>query len=182
MYTYAACTHDDETDAVRWSLSAAVVMHVPLQSVDDCEGALFGNNYYICLQSRSSLLSLCCSLSALHSVSLLGRSVSPEVEISMQGNPPSTSRPRVSTSYSAVRGSHEHYERIECTYIGSCEVSHGMGMEILNEAVDKLSNMTHRWLNVNVDVATSSIKISDTIVSNRHCDIKTLTSYMFSYN
>jgi hypothetical protein len=72
------------------------------------------------------------------------------------------------TSYDAMHGSHhEHYERIECTYIGSCDVSHGMGMEVLNEAVDKLSVASHqsRWLNVNMDVATSSIKISDTIVS-----------------
>ena len=102
--------------------------------------------------------------------SLLGRSASPEAEI--QGNPPSSShRTRVSTSPMAssigAHGSHEHYERIECTYIGSCDVSHGMGMEVLNEAVVKLSaeRQRSRWLSVNVDVATSSIKISDTIVS-----------------
>ena len=91
----------------------------------------------------------------------------------MQGNPPISYRTRLSTSptsYIAAHGSHEHYERIECTYIGSCEVPHGMGMEILNEAVNKLSTVTHRWLNVNVDVATSSIKISDTVVS-RCCDV-----------
>ena len=102
--------------------------------------------------------------------SLLGRSASPEAEI--QGNPPlSSHRTRVSTSpmmsYGGVHGSHEHYERIECTYIGSCDVSHGMGMEVLNEAVDKLSTERQRsqWLSVNVDVATSSVKISDAIVS-----------------
>ena len=115
--------------------------------------------------------------------SLLGRSVSPEAEI--QGNPPSSShRTRVSTSpmnYSAIHGSHEHYERIECTYIGSCEVSHGMGMETLNEAVDKLSAVSHRWLNVNVDVATSSIKISDSIVSGNH-NIKLPTWQCSSYS
>ena len=119
--------------------------------IDDHKLALFGN----VLVYHSSLLFSLCPL-----FFLLGRSVSPEAE--MQGNPPSSSH---RTSYSAVHGSHEHYERIECTYIGSCEVPHGMGMEILNEAVDKLSTVSHRWLNVNVDVATSSIKISDTIVS-----------------
>ena len=131
---------------------------------DDHEGALFGNNLF----TVSFIFALSLPFSLCPVIHFLGRSMSPEVEISMQGNPPSSSRPRVSTSpmsYSPMRGSHEHYERIECTYIGSCEVPHGMGMEILNEAVDKLSNMTHRWLNVNVDVATSSIKISDTIVS-----------------
>ena len=87
-----------------------------------------------------------------------------------QGNPPSSYH-GTRVSYSAVYGSHEHYERIECTYIGSCEVSNGMGMEVLNEAVDKLSTVSHRWFNVNVDVATSSIKISDTIVS-RNCSVE----------
>lgn len=85
----------------------------------------------------------------------------------MQGNPRS-SQVGVTTSpvssYGSAHGSHEHYERIECTYIGSCEVSNGMGMEILNEAVDRLSTVTHRWLDVNVDVATSNIKISDAAV------------------
>ena len=86
----------------------------------------------------------------------------------MQGSSRSP-QARVTTSpvsgYSAALGSHEHYERIECTYIGSCEVSIGMGMEVLNEAVNKLSTVTHRWLDVNVDVATSNIKISDVAVS-----------------
>ena len=153
-------------------LSAALAMHIPLLSVDDHEVALFGN---ILVYSSSSLPSPLL-LFSLPITSLLGRSVSPEAE--MQGNPPSSSRrTRVPTSpviYNEVHGSHEHYERIECTYIGSCEVHHGMGMETLNEAVDKLSTVSHRWLNVNVDVATSSIKISDTIVS-RDCDIKVVS-------
>ena len=96
----------------------------------------------------------------------LGRSTSPEVEMQANSRSPQS---RVTTSpvssYNAAHGSHEHYERIECTYIGSCEVSLGMGMEVLNEAVDKLSTVSHRWLDVNVDVATSNIKISDTSVS-----------------
>lgn len=87
------------------------------------------------------------------------------------GNPRSSHVAKTPTSpmssYSSAHGSHEHYERIPCTYIGSCEVSQGMGMEVLNEAVDKLSMVTHRWLDVNLDVATSNIKISDTSVSHR---------------
>ena len=103
-----------------------------------------------------------------------GRSASPEAEI--QGGHrarDSTSPP--SYSYSSIQGSHEHYERIECTYIGSCEVSHGMGMEILNEAVDRLCAVSHRWLDVNVDVATSCIRISDTKVV-QHCTRSLRTS------
>ena len=142
-------------------LSAALAKHIPLRSINHHEGALFGN--VLVYSFTISFLSLPLS-------SLLGRSASPEAEI--QVNPPSSShRTRVSTSptsYSTMHGSHEHYERIECTYIGSCDVSHGMGMETLNEAVDKLSTVSHRWLNVNVDVATSSIKISDSIVSRNH--------------
>lgn len=106
-----------------------------------------------------SLLSLTHSLS-----SQLGRSMSPEMEMQHRN-----SQVRMTTSptsgYYDAHGSHEHYERIECTYIGSCEVSQAMGMEILNEAVDRLSTVSHRWLNVNIDVATSNIKISDTTVS-----------------
>ena len=55
----------------------------------------------------------------------------------------------------------DRYDRIQCTYIGSCETQNGVGMEVLNEAVDKLQASQHRWLDVNVDVATSHIKISD---------------------
>ena len=80
----------------------------------------------------------------------------------------SSPRTRVGTSpvsCSDVQATNEHYNRIECSYIGSCEVPVGMGMEILNEAVDKLSSVNQGWLNVNVDVATSSVKISDTVVS-----------------
>ena len=99
------------------------------------------------------------------SFSASGRSTSPEAET--QGNH-NSSKVGVATnpvsSYTSAHGSHERYERIECTYIGSCEVSHGMGMETLNEAVDRLSPMTHRWLDVNIDVATSNIRISDTAV------------------
>ena len=158
-------------------LSAALAKHIPLRPIDHHKGTLFGN---ILVYNYSSLLF---PFFSLPFSSVLGRSASPEAEI--QGNPPSSShRTRVSTSpmsYSAMHGSHEHYERIECTYIGSCEVSHGMGMETLNEAVDKLSTVSHRWLNVNMDVATSSIKISDAIVSRNH-NIKLPTWQCSSYS
>ena len=85
------------------------------------------------------------------------------------GNPRSSQAAKTPTSpvssYSSAHGSHEHYERIPCTYMGSCEVPHGMGMEVLNEAVDRLSSVSYRWLDVNVDVATSNVKITDISVS-----------------
>lgn len=69
-----------------------------------------------------------------------------------------------SPSYDSSGKSHPHrYERITCTYIGSCDVRQAMGMDIINEAVATLcsKNQTRMWLNVNLDVATSHIKISD---------------------
>ena len=38
-------------------------------------------------------------------------------------------------------------------------------MEVLNGAVEKLSTSKRRWVDVNVDIATSHIKISDVKVS-----------------
>lgn len=114
------------------------------------------------------------------SFSASGRSTSPEADT--QGNH-NSSKVGVATNpvstYTSAHGGHEHYERIECTYIGSCEVSHGMGMETLNEAVDRLSPMTHRWLDVNVDVATSNIRISDIAV--RTFLLSVFPSVLFSH-
>jgi len=55
----------------------------------------------------------------------------------------------------------ESYERVTCTYIGSCEVGGSQGMEIINLAVETLTRSTDNWQEVGVDVTTSSITICD---------------------
>lgn len=56
-------------------------------------------------------------------------------------------------------GGHEHYERFSCVYVGACTVSKREGMEVLNEAVQRLSLSQSQWQDVCVDVATSNIVI-----------------------
>lgn len=58
-------------------------------------------------------------------------------------------------------GGHEHYERITCVYIGSCDIGKDQTMKAVNEAVERLSVDQHQWQDVAVDVAISSIKIAD---------------------
>ena len=66
----------------------------------------------------------------------------------------------------SVQASHrrslfESYERVVCTYIGSCEVGGSQGMELINLAVETLTRSTENWQEVGVDVTTSSITICD---------------------
>jgi amyloid beta (A4) precursor protein-binding family B protein 2 (Fe65-like) len=55
----------------------------------------------------------------------------------------------------------ENPETMSCVYIGSCEVPQSQGIEILNAAVEKLSASKSHWINANINIATSSIKITD---------------------
>ena len=57
------------------------------------------------------------------------------------------------------RSLYEYYERIMCTYIGSCEVPSSLGMELINEAVARLSKNMDSWQEVGVDITTSSVTI-----------------------
>lgn len=51
-------------------------------------------------------------------------------------------------------------ETMACTYVGSCEVPRALGIDVLNEAVDKLRNNKSNWINVNLTIATSNIRIT----------------------
>lgn len=62
------------------------------------------------------------------------------------------------------QGGHEHYERFSCMLIGSCSVGAGQGMQVLNEAVERLRGEQGVWQEVIVDVAISSITIADSKV------------------
>ena len=71
------------------------------------------------------------------------------------------------TSGSAMRhGGHEHYERFSCMYIGACTVSKREGMEVLNEAVQRLTLSKNLWQDACVDVATSNIVIIEEKVAD----------------
>ena len=67
------------------------------------------------------------------------------------------------------RSLNQHYERITCTYIGSCDVSSSQGMDAINEAVARLCKNAGPRPEVGVDVAMSSITI---------CDLKVCWIYM----
>jgi amyloid beta (A4) precursor protein-binding family B protein 2 (Fe65-like) len=60
-------------------------------------------------------------------------------------------------------GGHERYERFQCVYVGSCAVVRGQGMEVLNEAMERLSLDRKQWQDVSVDVATSNVTITDKV-------------------
>lgn len=90
------------------------------------------------------------------------RSISPEANNAVKESLLGAGMERSKTSSSSQpAGQQEHYQRISCTYIGSCDVTKALGMEVLNEAVDKLKATPHRWFDVHVDVATSHTKITD---------------------
>ena len=65
------------------------------------------------------------------------------------------------TPLTGIVGGHEQYERIPCVYIGSCDVPRGLGMDVLNEAVEQLAKEPEEWTDVIVDVAISSVTIHD---------------------
>ena len=69
---------------------------------------------------------------------------------------------------SVHRGGHERYERFQCVYVGSCSVGTGQGMEVLNEAVERLKLDQRQWQDVLVDVATSNVTISDKVSGHGH--------------
>lgn len=78
------------------------------------------------------------------------------------GPPPTTS------NGAGPRGAHERYERFMCVFVGSCVVEQGQGMDVLNEAVERLSLQSAQWQDVIVDVAISSVTIADPKVSKKH--------------
>ncbi len=84
------------------------------------------------------------------------RVVSPVREV------PGKTTPSVANG-TAPRGGHEHYEHFSCVFVGSCAVSAGQGMEVLNEAVQRLSLSQRQWQEVCVDVAISNITITDKV-------------------
>lgn len=76
----------------------------------------------------------------------------------------SETTPTSSSANKEVRqGGHEHYERFSCVYVGACTVSKREGMEVLNEAVQRLSLSQNQWQDVCVDVATSNIVIKEKV-------------------
>ena len=46
-----------------------------------------------------------------------------------------------------------------CTYMGFCEVTKPSGMDLLNEAVEQLLMNTAHWVNIQLEVTDSCIKI-----------------------
>ena len=48
-------------------------------------------------------------------------------------------------------------------FVGSCTVAKGQGMEVLDEAVQRLSLDQSQWEEVSVDVAISNITITDKV-------------------
>ncbi len=70
------------------------------------------------------------------------------------------------TNGAAHVGGHEHYERFSCTLMGWCSVGEGQGMQVLNEAVERLRGEQEQgqWQDVIVDVAISNITIADSKV------------------
>lgn len=48
-----------------------------------------------------------------------------------------------------------------CMYMGSCEVTKPSGMDLLNEAVEQLQTNTAHWVNVQLEVSDSNVKIVD---------------------
>jgi hypothetical protein len=55
----------------------------------------------------------------------------------------------------------ESSENMACVYMGSCEVRQPQGIDILNAAVEKLCSNKTRWVNANISIATSNIRITD---------------------
>ena len=66
------------------------------------------------------------------------------------------------------QGGHEHYERFKCVFMGSCSVGVGQGMQVLNDAVERLRGEQGQWQDVIVDVAISNITIADGKVCTPH--------------
>ncbi len=66
----------------------------------------------------------------------------------------------------------EYFERITCTYIGSCEVGSSQGMELVNDAVATLTRSMENWQEVGVDITTSSITICDLKVNGINTDTR----------
>ena len=88
-------------------------------------------------------------------------------ERSVQGQGKVADVPAPITTNGAVpQGGHEHYERFSCVFIGSCSVGMGQGMQVLNDAVERLRGDASQWQDVIVDVAISNITITDSKVSN----------------
>ncbi len=89
------------------------------------------------------------------------------VDLNKELSPPTTKR-EVSVSQSPEKQEDE-YERITCTYIGSCDVFQKKGIDAVNDAVGRLCLENNRgYLEVHVDVATSHIRLSAVRVSRHH--------------
>lgn len=78
--------------------------------------------------------------------------------------PPPLAPPSMPTNGAGHMGRHEHYERFSCTLMGCCSVGAGQGMQVLNEAVERLRWEEDQWQDVIVDVAISNITIADSKV------------------
>ena len=81
-----------------------------------------------------------------------------------QGQQATEVAPAPATNGALLQGGHEHYERFSCVLIGSCSVGTGQGMQVLNEAVERLRGEQGQWQEVIVDVAISNITIADSKV------------------
>lgn len=94
-------------------------------------------------------------------------------ERSSQGQGTEVPPPTATPANGAVpQGGHEHYERFSCMLMGSCSVGVGQGMQVLNEAVERLRGEQGQWQDVIVDVAISNITIADSKVRKlaKYCE------------
>ncbi len=89
--------------------------------------------------------------------------VSVSSDSSKELSPPASVR---GVSHSQSPDQEDEYERITCTYIGSCDVFQKQGIDAVNDAVGRLCMENNsRYIEVHVDVATSHIRISAVRVS-----------------